>query len=248
MPRISKTRTVEPAAPSEETPLWKLLQQVQQQSKTKEEHVVSEKIHDAVKEVPETGEVYSSKELVVKIETATAVSLIRFLRVFQVYIRLISKAMNQDFHIPEEMLSGLQELVENQNDTDEVTRSSVIQKIMQWNEHEEEQIRGIALSETELRFTGFSSFEDPIRLGAYQIFFETLEKYSRTCRTMTLNVSFTESEKYDMYQLFLRIHANKPPYKTMRKYLLEHLDGYCAFPNEKTRKKWMKKNNRKQKN
>ena len=222
--------SLEPAEISEETPLWVLLQNAQ---KTIEEE----------KTIEGTSE--ESDSVTISLEGATGRSLIYYLSMLKSYERLINKAMDLEIDIPDVIIERLMAVIEEKSQKGGVlTVEMCIKELQNIRKKSKKSMKGVQVDEHSITISGFDPLEDHVRMDAYRSMLILMEEHSRKCVRFKGNYKETDSEKYDMYQLFIKISATGPDHSDLRKYALEKLDGYAAFPNEEARTKWIESHGR----
>lgn len=146
---------------------------------------------------------------------------------------LFNKVLNGTFHVNDEFLTAL---ADNTNVLD-ITNLMSAKEAFE-NEHGTA-FTGILITEDKLTFTGFGEIGSAEEADAYRAFAVKMNEYAISSRRiLPKKIKRTESEKYDMRNILVRIGLGGSEYKEARRVILKGLTGASAFPNTEKYEKW----------
>ena len=148
---------------------------------------------------------------------------------------LINHACGSDFYI-----SG--KIAELLADEWNITSVDVIRKTIRDRLKEyPEDIRGIELRSTEIRFTGFEKYTDIVTHDAWKCMAEMMAVQAKEQYRILARKTETDNERYTFRIFLIRLGMKGNRYKQTRKILLRNLPGYSAFRTEEERARALRK-------
>lgn len=146
---------------------------------------------------------------------------------------LFNKAVNGTFHVSDGFLTVL---ADNTNAL-AITNFLGAKEAFE-NEHGAA-FTGILISDDKLTYTGFGEVESAEMAEAYKAFAAKMNEYVISSRRiLPKKIKRTESEKYDMRNILVRIGMGGKEFKEARRIIMRGLSGESAFPNPEKYQKW----------
>jgi len=146
---------------------------------------------------------------------------------------IFNKAVNGNFHVNEGFLTVL---ADNEN------ALSVTNFLSAKEAFESEHgvaLTGIEITEDKITYSGFGEVNSAEEANAYNTFAAKINEYAISSRRiLPKKAKTTESEKYDMRNILVRMGMDGKNYKAERKILMSKLSGESAFPNRVKYLKW----------